>query len=87
MGLLLAVMVTAASVDDAAAAPALFARLDGQPMGKVVRMYADSKYHNFKLVFDSNSSVFAVSPFAMGADSLASWNPGATCDLFLPLNH
>src|SRR3954452_25521764 len=49
MGLLLAVLVTAASVDAAAAAPALFARLEGQPMGKVVRMYADSKYHNFKL--------------------------------------
>jgi putative transposase len=49
MGLLLAVLVTAASVDDAAAAPALFTRLEGQPMGKVVRMYADSKYHNFKL--------------------------------------
>jgi putative transposase len=49
MGLLLAVLVTAASVDDAAAAPALFARLEGQPMGKVVRMYADSKYHNFAL--------------------------------------
>jgi transposase len=49
MGLLLAVLVTAASVDDAAAAPALFARLDGQPIGKVVRMYADSKYHNFRL--------------------------------------
>ncbi len=37
MGLLLAVLVTAASVDDAAAAPALFARLGGQPMGKAVR--------------------------------------------------
>jgi putative transposase len=49
MGLLLAVLVTAASVDDAAAAPELFARLEGQPMGKVVRMYADAKYHNFKL--------------------------------------
>jgi putative transposase len=49
MGLLLAVLVTAASVDDAAAAPALFAQLEGQPMGKVVRMYADSKYHNFNL--------------------------------------
>jgi putative transposase len=49
MGLLLAVLVTAASVDDAAAAPALFARLDGQPVGKVTRMFADSKYHNFKL--------------------------------------
>jgi putative transposase len=49
MGLLLAVLVTAASVDDAAAAPALFARLGGQPTGKVRRMYADAKYHNFKL--------------------------------------
>ena len=49
MGLLLAVLVTAASVDDAAAAPTLFARLEGQPMGKVTRMFADSKYHNFSL--------------------------------------
>src|SRR3954469_20534001 len=49
MGLLLAVLVTAASVDDARAPPDLFARLDGQPVGKVTRMYADSKYHNFKL--------------------------------------
>ncbi len=40
---------SAASVDDATAAQSLFARLDGQPMSKVVRMYADSKYHNFKL--------------------------------------
>jgi putative transposase len=49
MGLLLAVLVTAANVDDAKAAPESFARLDGQPMGKVVRMYADQKYHNFAL--------------------------------------
>jgi transposase len=49
MGLLLAVLVTAASVDDARAAAELFGRLDGQPMGKVARMYADSKYHNFAL--------------------------------------
>ena len=49
MGLLLAVLVTAASVDDARAAPDLFARLEGQPMSRVVRMYADSKYHNFAL--------------------------------------
>ena len=49
MGLLLAVLVTAASVDDARAARELFARLDGQPMGKVVRMYADTKYHNHEL--------------------------------------
>ena len=49
MGLLLAVLVTAASADDGAAAPELFARLDGQPMGKVTRMFADSKYHNYAL--------------------------------------
>lgn len=49
MGLLLAVLVTAASADDGVAARELFARLDGQPMGKVTRMFADSKYHNFAL--------------------------------------
>jgi putative transposase len=49
MGLLLAVLVTAASVDDGVAAPQLFARLEGQPMGKVARMFADSKYNNLKL--------------------------------------
>jgi putative transposase len=49
MGLLLAVLVTAASVDDAQAAQELFGRLEGQPMGKVRRMFADSKYHNYAL--------------------------------------
>jgi putative transposase len=49
MGLLLAVLVTAADVDDAKAAAELFARLDGQPVSKVMKMYADAKYHNFKL--------------------------------------
>ena len=49
MGLLLAVLVTAADVDDAKAASELFGRLEGQPMGKVTRMFADSKYHNYAL--------------------------------------
>ena len=49
MGLLLAVLVTAADVDDAKAAAELFARLEGQPMSHVRRMYADTKYHNFAL--------------------------------------
>ena len=49
MGLLLAVLVTAADVDDAKAAAELFARLEGQPMGKVGRMFADNKYHNYAL--------------------------------------
>ena len=39
MGLLLAVLVTAADVDDATAAAELFGRLDGQPISKVGRMY------------------------------------------------
>src|SRR5437588_11926644 len=49
LGLLLAVLVTAASVDDAAAARELFARLDGQPVSRVRRVFADSKYHNHRL--------------------------------------
>ena len=49
MGLLLAVLVTAASVDDGKAAPELFARLEGQPMSRVGRMFADNKYHNHSL--------------------------------------
>src|SRR6059058_6506442 len=49
MGLLLAVMVTAASVDDGVAATELFARLDGQPISRVRRMFGDSKYHNHDL--------------------------------------
>ena len=49
IGLLLAVLVTAASVDDATAAQKLFPRLEGQPVGKVERMFADGKYHNYAL--------------------------------------
>ena len=49
MGLLLAVLGTAADVDDAKAAQELFGRLEGQPMGKVQRVFADNKYHNYAL--------------------------------------
>src|SRR5208283_1204014 len=49
LGLLLAVVVTAADVDDAKAAQTLFGRLKGQPMSRVKRMFADSKYHNYDL--------------------------------------
>lgn len=49
MGLLLADLVTAADFDEAKAARELFARLEGQPMSKVKRMFADNKYHNFPL--------------------------------------
>jgi transposase len=49
MGLLLAVLVTAADADDGATAAELFGRLEGQPMSRVGRMFADSKYHNHEL--------------------------------------
>src|SRR3954464_9172072 len=49
LGLLLAVLVTAADFDDAKAAAELFGRLEGQPMSKVRTMYGDSKYHNMRL--------------------------------------
>ena len=58
LGLRLAVLVTAARVADATAAQQLFPRLDGQPMGKVVRMSADHKSHNYALYegVDENAS-------------------------------
>jgi putative transposase len=49
MGLLLAILVTAAIVDDVQPAAELFKRLEGQPTGKVSLMYGESKYHNFTL--------------------------------------
>src|SRR5262249_28035531 len=49
LGLLLAVVVTAADVDDAAAAPQALKRLAGPPLGRVRRVYADTKYHNHAL--------------------------------------
>jgi transposase len=49
LGLLLAVVVTAASVDDAAAAPEALEQLAGPGLGKVRVVYTDSKYHNHAL--------------------------------------
>src|SRR6516165_11298988 len=49
LGLLRAVVVTAADVDDAAAAPRALEQLAGQPLGHVRRVYTDSKYHNHAL--------------------------------------
>jgi putative transposase len=46
---LLAILVTAADVDDDKAAAKIFARLKGQPMDKVVRRHEDTEYHNFAL--------------------------------------
>ena len=49
MGLLLGLLVTAANVDDATAAPKLFERLEGQPMSRVKRIFADNKDYNHAL--------------------------------------
>ena len=49
LGLLLAVVVTGANVDDGVAAPAALAQLADQPLGHVRRVYADTKYHNHAL--------------------------------------
>jgi putative transposase len=49
LGLLLAVAVTAADVDDAAAAPEVLGPLADQGLGKVRKVYTDSKYHNHAL--------------------------------------
>jgi putative transposase len=49
LGLLLAVVVTSAAVDDAAAAPGLLGQLDSAKFPRLKVIWADSKYHNHKL--------------------------------------
>ncbi len=49
LGLLLAVVATAASADDAAAAPRVLAQLDAARCPRLAVVWADSKYHNHVL--------------------------------------
>ena len=49
LGLLLAVSVTAASVDDAAGVPPLFAQVVPENVPRLTKVWADSKYHNYAL--------------------------------------
>jgi len=49
LGLLLAVIVTSAAVDDAAAAPQVLAQLTAEQYPRLQVIWADSKYHNHKL--------------------------------------
>lgn len=49
LGLLLAIVVTAASVDDAAAAKEVFAQLKPDRQPRLETMWADGKYHNHAL--------------------------------------
>ena len=54
-----------------------------KPRGTLLRL---PEAQCVRLVFDSSSSVFAVSPFVMDRDPSSSWNHGATCDHLLALN-
>lgn len=49
LGLLLAVSVTAASVDDAAGVPPLFTQVESESVPRLTKVWADSKYHNYAL--------------------------------------
>jgi len=49
LGLLLAIVVTSAAVDDAAAAPLVLSQLDANRYPRLAVIWADSKYHNFAL--------------------------------------
>lgn len=49
MGMLLAVLVTSAAVDDAAAAQELMAMVDSDGFPRLRTVYGDNKYHNFAL--------------------------------------
>lgn len=49
LGLLVAVLVTSAALDDAAAAPRLLAPLTAQAYPRLLLIWADSKYHNHAL--------------------------------------
>jgi putative transposase len=46
MGLLLAVVVTTAALDDGAAAPAVVGRLDPKDYPRMKKLWGDNKYHN-----------------------------------------
>jgi len=46
LGLLMAVVVTAANVDDGAAAPQVVGKLDPQALPRLKAIFADHKYHN-----------------------------------------
>jgi putative transposase len=49
LGLLLAVLITAASMDDAAAVPSLFTQVAPETVPRLTKVWADSKYHNHGL--------------------------------------
>jgi putative transposase len=50
LGLLLIIMITSAAIDDAAAAPWLFAKLTADRYPRLQKIFADNKYHNHALI-------------------------------------
>ena len=50
LGLLLAVVVTSAAIDDATAAPAVLGQLNAQRFPRLKVIWTDNKYHNHKLL-------------------------------------
>jgi putative transposase len=49
LGLLIAALITAASLDDGAAAPRLLAQVSPQEFPRLTTIFGDSKYHNHQL--------------------------------------
>lgn len=49
LGFLLAVVVTSAAIDDAAAAPQVLAQLGADKYPRLAKLWADQKYHNHRL--------------------------------------
>src|SRR5579884_1023888 len=49
LGMVLAVLVTRASVDDGAATPQVLAKLNDKELPRLEKLWADNKYHNYAL--------------------------------------
>jgi putative transposase len=79
LGLLLAVVVTAASVDDAAAAPRVLEQLDHASFPRLAVVWADTKYHNHAL-----NAWKASEPHCPWRLEVVSRPPGATGFVLLP---
>ena len=88
MGLLLAVVVTAAHVDDAAAAQRLFAQMPSKEFYRLEQVQADNKYHNYDLyrwlrVHHRGYEVVVISPRRGAAVRAAEEPLGGGADLRL----
>lgn len=70
MGLLLAVVVTGANVDDAEGAQQVFARADSEAFPRLRRVWGDNKYHNHALYAWTEQHVdYRLTPVRRPADA------------------